>query len=504
MTEKFPNIILIVMDTVRVDHLSSYGYHLKTSPNIDKIAEQGVLFENAFSTATWSPPAHASIFTGKYPSYHKTLGTNLYLARDNVTIAEILKANGYSTMGITNCALLGAGTGFERGFQKFVEPSGYVSLELRKRARTLSIILDPLIHAPKDFARTLVFGPDGNNIRTNEIIKGFIKTRQVSGKPFFLFVNYFNCHAPYDPPRPFKEKFCDGFTEPRLYITELLWEKLLGKEREKIVNRNLDMTRLKYIASVNAEARFAFIAGGLQISEEEWEVIRSWYDGEIAYLDHCIGEITNFLCNEGLFENTLIIITADHGENFGEHGLAGHNFALYDSLLHVPLIMSCPSLIPKRKRLAQIVSIIDIFPTVLSLCNLDVKYDVQGKRLDPFEEREIHDFVCAECGATERTHGINSKIDKKLEEIEIEKGCKCIRNSTYKYILRRSTEELYDIRDDPREQTNIATRCPEMTRHLRRKLEQIVDISYFGPRKFLNANDKDKAMMKRLKALGYV
>lgn len=97
------------------------------------------------------------------------------------------------------------------------------------------------------------------------------------------------------------------------------------------------------------------MAGGLPISNSEWDIIKSWYDGEISYLDHCIGELVNFICDEGLFDNTLIVITADHGENLGEHELAGHHFCLYDTLLHVPLIMSYPQLLPKKTRISDIV-----------------------------------------------------------------------------------------------------------------------------------------------------
>ncbi len=504
MKHALPNIFLIVMDTVRADHLSSYGHHRRTSPNIDKIAEHGILFENAFSAGIWSPPSHASIFTGKYPSYHKTLGRNIYLARDNTTLAQILGANGYSTMGITNCGLLGRGTGFEKGFQRYVEPSRCLTRpkELDK-ADTLSMLLELLTHAPKDFVKTLVFGPDQYNSHTNEIIRDFIRSKKANKKPFFLFANYFNCHAPYDPPRPFKERFCNGFTEPKLFIMELLLERIFGKTRQRIPNKNLEIDKLKYIAAGASEARFRYMAKELQISENEWEVIRSWYDGEIAYLDYCIGELTNFLYNEGVFDNTLMILTADHGEDFGEHGLASHHFGLYDSLLHVPLIMSYPSLIPRKKRLPQIVSTIDILPTVLSLCNISVKDEIQGKRLDPFEKRKIHNFVCAECGESVTKLRFWEMFSSKLRSVD--RGSKCLRNEHLKYIFHpRGREELYDTVKDPLEENNIVHEHPDEARYLKRQLEKNLDITYFGPREsFRDANDRNE-MMKRLKALGYV
>lgn len=518
MKQKFPNIILIVMDTVRADHLSCYGYRRKTTPNIDKIAEQGVVFENAFSSATWSPPSHASIFTGKYPSYHKTLGRNVYLARDNTTLASILETHGYSTIGITNCSLVGLGTGFERGFQTFVEPRAYARAlpkELHKKASTLSMLLELFIHDPKKLVKTLVFGPDQHNTLTNEIIKGIVKTKQASKKPFFLFVNYFNCHAPYDPPRPFKERFCSGFTEPRLFIMEFALERILGKSGERILDRDLDIMKLKYIAGPS-EARFSYMASELQISEKEWEVIQSWYDGEIAYLDHCIHELINFVYNEGLDDSTVLIITADHGENFGQHGLAGHHFGLYDSVLHVPLIMSCPSLIPKKKRLTEIVSTIDILPTVMSLCNLSVKDEIQGENLDPFEERKIHDFVCAECGESVTRWALSfglrgsrvrserpDSISPKVRSMDI--GSKCIRNGEFKYILSADAkEELYDMVNDPTEENNILNEHPDKAGYLRRQLEKTLDAAYFGPKEISYDEKERTEIIDRLKALGYI
>lgn len=504
MSRISPNIILIVMDTARADHLSSYGYHRNTSPNMDKIAEQGVLFENAFSAAIWSPPSHASIFTGKYPSYHKTLGRNTYLAKVNTTLAEILGANGYSTMGITNCGLLGLGTGFEKGFQKYIEPSRYLTRPKQlDKADTLSMLLELLTHSPRDFVRTLVFGPDQYSSRTTEIIKGFIRGKQANKKPFFLFVNYFNCHAPYDPPRPFKGRFCKEFTEPRLYIMEFILERIFGKTRQRVPDKDLDIKKLKYIAAGASEARFRYMAKELQISEKEWEVIRSWYDGEIAYLDYCIGGLINFLRNEGIFDNTLIIITADHGEDFGEHGLASHHFGLYDSLLHVPLIMSHPSLIPRKKRLQQVVSTIDIFPTVLSLCNISAKDEIQGKRLDPFEKRKIHDFVCAECGESVTKLRPFEMFSSKLRSVD--RGSKCIRNAAFKYIFYPGgREELYHTVNDPLEENNIVHDRPDKAKYLKTQIERMLDIAYFGAKEpFRDEKDRNE-MMKRLRALGYV
>jgi arylsulfatase A-like enzyme len=201
------------------------------------------------------------------------------------------------------------------------------------------------------------------------------------------------------------------------------------------------------------------------------------------------------------------MITSDHGENFGEHGLAVHPLCVYDSLLHVPLIVSYPHLIPKGKRIANIVSTIDIFPTVMDVSNIKFENSIQGKSLYPFEDRKIHDFICAEYGGLfmrglggwkgKRPSGFKNKLGV------IDKSRKCIRTLNYKYILTKGEEELYNVRDDPYEQRNIVAEYPKMAKSLRIQLEKTVDISYFGPEEFPQANEKDREMLKRLKTLGY-
>ena len=491
--KKMPNIILVVMDTVRADHVSCYSHHRKTTPNIDRIAKHGVLYENAFTAAPWTPPSHASIFTGKYPSHHRTIGKNVRLNKENTSLTEILSRIGYRSIGITCCPILGLGSGFEKGFHEFIE---------LKPASLLDFKLEKLW--AKDYSRTLIYGPDKGTYQATEIIKNFLKKKYAKKAPFFLFINYFNAHIPYDPPRPFKKRFCSSFDQSRFYVEEFLLTKILGKTTERISNHDLDLKKLKWIAS--GGGGFSFAAGEISVSKTEWEIIKSWYDGEVAYIDYQIGNLVHFLQEKDIFDNTFLIVTSDHGENFGEHGLAGHPLCLYDSLLHIPLIISCPALIPKGKRISSLVSTVDIFPTLLDVLNIkNFRNEIQGRSLLPFEDRKIHDFICAEYGPL-RTGGfaglnawkISSTTKTKLAKID--KGCKCIRNLTYKYILWSDKEELYNIRDDPFEQVNISHECPEKAKLLKKKLENTVDVSYFGPEEFKERQE----VLDRLKALGYI
>jgi len=508
MVAQRPNVILIVMDTVRADHLSCYGYSRETTPCIDKIAEKGIIFENAFSAGIWSPPSHASIFTGKYPSYHGTLGRNVCLNKENTTLAEIFRRSNYKTIGITNCRLLWPGSGFERGFERFVLPSRTSFRSVKSKTEDLGFIFSSFVQGPRNFTRTLVNGPDSYTSYTNEIIKDFLGRHGLSS-PFFLFVNYFNCHAPYDPPRPFKGRFLDNFHEPSLFFSEFLLEKIFGSTGERIKNSNLDIKKLHYLASGSCKGRFSFMAKELEISKKEWEVIRSWYDGEIAYLDHCIGDIINYLHDTGLYDHTLIVITADHGESLGEHGLAGHHFGLYDSLLHIPLVVSYPMLTSGAERITEIVSSIDILPTILSACNINVNVDIQGESLWPLEEQRFHKFVCAECGEsvtkiqTNHFKRVFSRFSQRLEGIDV--GYKSIRDDIFKYIISaKGEEQLFDVSNDPSERENIIDEFPNKAKNLKRRMGELININYFGPMEIVGTESEKGRIIERLRSLGYI
>lgn len=491
-----PNVMLIVLDTVRADSLSCYGLRRKLTPNIDKMAHDGALYLNAFSTAPWTPPSHASIFTGKYPSYHKTMGKDVRFKEANTSLAEALSLNGFQTLGVTWCQILGRGSGFEKGFQQYID------------VKTPSVTKINLKGLPaKELIRTFVYGPDKGAYQATEAIKSFLRHSWNKKMPFFVFVNLFDAHTAYDPPRPYKERFSAARVhQTKTYLSQFLLQTIANRNVERLDDQTVDIHKLNWIAS--GGGGFSFAAKNTIISQKEWDIVKSWYEAEIAYLDHQIGNLISFLRNKGILENTLLVITSDHGENFGEHGLAVHPLCVYDSILHVPLIMSHPSLVPKSLKIESLCSTVDILPTVLDLAGIKCPSNIQGRTLRPFEEHRIHDFVCAEYGGL-HTRGfaglqawkLGADTKRKLTEIDV--GCKCIRTPTHKYILSEHSEELYNINEDPSEQTNIIKEHPETARSLKSQLEKAVDISYYGPKEF-SGKETDKEMERRLRALGYV
>ena len=416
-----PNILLIIMDAARADHLSCYGYCRKTTPNIDELANEGILFKNAFSAGAWTPPAVASLFTGKYPSEHGVMGypedvisgkgifgENLYLSRQNVTLAEILSAVGYKTLGLSHTPHVSRIRGFSRGFKHFIE---YYNKSL------LSFNSDSLYC----LAYNLIFGTDCRAVLVNRIIKKWLHKN--SKHRFFIYAHYCNPHAPYNPPWLWKRKF-------------------------KVNTKNLSL-RIKKLKDSKCNLGNYYMAKKINLSEKEFGVWKSWYDAEISYLDYRIGELIDFLRKLDVYDNTVVIITADHGECFGEHGLAYHGYGLYDELIHIPLIINAPNLIDKKRKISNLVSIIDILPTILDLCNIETNIKISGGNL--FHGRE---YIIAEKGKFKRLVRLFRKINPNFDPNIYIESKKCIRTERFKYILS-SKEELYDLKKDPHETQNI-------------------------------------------------
>ena len=193
-SEDKPNVILIVMDTARADHLSSYGYFRKTTPNIDKIAGEGILFENAIAASSWTLPSHASIFTGMYLSKHGVDSEHHYLEDKFYTIAEVMRLNRYKTFGYSNNTFISSGLNMTQGFDSFKSSNAGI---IRSHLTDFYLIKDVIRNI-----RNFLGMNDSGARETNEKVEKWIKDSRDSKKPFFLFINYMEAHLPYKPPRP--------------------------------------------------------------------------------------------------------------------------------------------------------------------------------------------------------------------------------------------------------------------------------------------------------------
>ena len=316
-----PNVVLLVVDTLRADRLSGYGYSRPTSPNMDQVGREGVTFDSAVATSSWTLPTHVSMLTGLAPHVHGAVKSDF--RHLSINLAEAMLARGYRTgAAAANLMWITRAHGFGAGFVHFDD--GFYSVE------------DVLMHTL--YGRSLLravrrrLGMGGEKRTAANVFHtalNWIGERQE--RPFFVLLNVMEPHSPYDPPPPWNNKF-SKIKNPRLI--------------------NIYPGRTGHPAN---------------LTPEELQGSRDAYDGTVANVDDEIGKLMAELKQRGLEENTLVILTADHGESLGDHGLQFHTNALYWELVHVPLIMRWPGHLPAGKRVSTTISMVSVPSTILEL-----------------------------------------------------------------------------------------------------------------------------------------
>lgn len=317
-----PNVVLVIIDTLRADHLSVYGYDRPTSPHIDELARQGVLFDDAISASSWTLPSHASMMTGTYPHVHRADTFKSVLPANLPTLASEFERDGYRTAAFSaNIYFFSRRHGFGPGFTHFGD-FFQSPAEALDRVHYINLIDQFLLrHHWTEYFFGRQTAADINRAALHWIDGGH--------RPFFLALNYLDVHDPYAPPQPWRHRFSKRM-DP-------------GGRIDAGINLFPHLTPAQMKDEVNA------------------------YDGGVAYADHEIGRLVAALSARGLLSNTLLVITSDHGEALGEHGLIDHANALYFPLIHVPLLFRWPGHIPAGIRVKRPISTRDIGATLLAL-----------------------------------------------------------------------------------------------------------------------------------------
>jgi arylsulfatase A-like enzyme len=460
--EERPNIILIVMDCARADHMSCYGYHRQTTPYLDELASKGVLYENAISPATWTLPTHWSLFTGLFLARHGVWNRDLALSPQYRTIAQILSEEGYDTAAFSNNPHVGGKNGFGRGFATFQElfriREHRTLLNLAKRA------------ANKMLLSAFKVKYDGA-YRTNRMIEKWLAGRLTPQQPFFFFVNYMDVHQPYQPPWPYRSRFMD--------------------ERVKT-------------ASKSAMADYIKSGGGrrssCRLSDWEIEVNVALYDAELTFLDSQLHSLFNYMERQGFLDNSLLIITSDHGHSLGEHSHIGHAPGwLHDTQARVPLILYGPHILPPAMRISQQVQLTDIVPTILALLGRkqdDGAHQLQGRSLLPEDLSSLdRSFTIIQAHYWEKGHR--------------ERELVAIRTDDYKYIWNKHGRDgLYHLKQDPSESHDLIEREPAKANELQARLREWLAAN--GPLEDKSQDyaalevELDEEVEERLRALGYI
>jgi len=455
----FPNILLIVMDATRTKNLSGYGYYRPTTPNLDRFAERCVLYETAISPGGWSLPGHASIFTGLYPSRHGAHEQHKYLSPEYPTMAELLRSYGYRTLAFCHNRYVGPATGLDRGFDGFNHNIGGVPRPLRKVARKI------------DSGAAILFGLHDSGARhTNRQIQAAMRQSQADERPFFMFVHYEEPHAPYRPPRKYN-----------CYLPE----NVSPKEATEV---NQD--------------QWQYFVDPTSMNEQDFEILTALYDAEITYLDARIAEVLNFLEELDILDQTMVIITADHGENIGDHRMMGHQYCLYDTLLHVPFIVHYPRGIATPGRISYQVQTLDILPTVLAMLgdtSSQVYHSLQGLNL---LSSTRHEFTIAEWERPDLT-----KFYQRFPDMDVsryDRSLKMIRADHHKYIWASDgRHELYDLQVDPDEARNVVAEYREIAKDLEQRLTEW-RASFEIATLLDEVPEFDKTVKERLRELGYL
>jgi arylsulfatase A-like enzyme len=330
-----PNILLIVMDTVRADAMSCYGLPLDATPTIDRLAREGATFVNATSPAPWTLPAHASLFTGLYPSEHGAHYGYLHLDDDVTTMAELLSALGYATAGFSKKTWLSREMGTLQGFREYRDFRLPAPRERLFVARLRASGRDATRGRPvrfKDAGGATIAAASADWIRAHASDPD---RASASAPPFFLFINFNEAHLPYLPQR----------------IDFLRFARRMPTEAA--LASNFDS--------------MLYIAGMTRLAAQDLALLASLYAGEIAYVDRQIAHVVAALEETGQLDDTIVIITSDHGENIGEHGLMGHVLCVYDTLLRIPLVIRYPGRFRAGALDERLVQLTDLLPTLVDI-----------------------------------------------------------------------------------------------------------------------------------------
>jgi arylsulfatase A-like enzyme len=403
-TARMPNVLLIVLDTVRAQSMSLYGYSRPTTPNLERLATQGTLFTRAIAPSSWTLPSHASMFTGRFP-HEYAYGWAVPVATRHPFLAEILYDAGYTTAGfVANTIYCGRQYGLQRGIVHYEDYRVTVGQALDYTsfgvAATDSLGLIERFGSYRNFGRK----------SAEQVNRDFLRWLSVeTRRPFFAFLNYFDAHDPYLPPASFGLQFANHV--PRGFVTEKLARDLTGE--------------------------------GLR-------ELRDAYDGSIAYLDHQLGTLFEGLAALGVLDDTVVVITSDHGEQFGEHHLIGHGNCLYRSLIHVPLLLLWPGQIPRALTVREPVGLTDVPATMIELAGIPRTTDLPGRSL----ARYWH-------GSTARPEAtVYSEVDVDwdVNGVPTLRGLyRSLVSSEYHYVIRPDgKEEIYSFDADLGEVTDLA------------------------------------------------
>lgn len=408
------NVLLITIDALRADHLGCYGYYRNTTPTIDYVAENALLFENTFSQAPCTRRSIQQLMTSSYVIKPGPLNNS------ETTLAELMKQSGYNTGAVIHNNNLGPASGLKRGFDHY------------KEYYTPDLFWNNSKRDEKNNAGEI----------TNHAIDWIEENQE---NKFFLWIHYFDPHDPYHPPDEF------------------------------------DMYSKNYSGKQNGHIRGTeyWLRNNTVMPEEDLKRVLDLYDGEITYADYNIGRVLEKISQLGLKNKTVVIITADHGESFGEHGIWTHCVDVYSAETRIPLVFYVPDV--AKRRIGKPAQLIDVPPTILSILG--------NKKADSFLGRDLTEYI----NPNDKSRGYSYTIWMSRDSVTTEKW-RLIND-------KRNKVELYDIEIDPEETVDFSDENPDVVENLELIRKNIK--SQVGDE--LNASEGyDEELVKKLREIGYL
>jgi arylsulfatase A-like enzyme len=426
-----PDVVLVVLDTVRARNVSSYGYARPTAPELDALAREGALFLDATSPSTWSLPSHASLFTGRYPSSHGAHAEHRYLDRRFPTLAEVLAARGYATYCFTANAWISDGLGLTRGF-------AWQDTSLRQRGG--AALGFSFAHRLLD--RLGLQDTDKGGATVAASFEAWARARPASdGRPAFAFLNFIEAHFPYHQlPRDALFRFTDrAYGELRSISLDLLGQQMGGEGRPV---------------------------------EEAGGPARDMYDGGVAHSSRLLSRVVEALRARGTLDRTVLVVLADHGEILGERGgFFGHGPSLYQETVGVPLLVRYPPRVPAGLRVAEPVTTLGVFATVLDLAGIEPPPTLQAGSLVPLLAggpaaaggpilAELHDLST-----------MGEFAERPDPQMRGQRRYRLLREGPIKLVATSRGEHfLYDLAADPGETRDLAGERPELLARMQVRL----------------------------------
>jgi arylsulfatase A-like enzyme len=515
MTSK-PNVLFIILDTQRRDHLSLYGYERETSPRLDNFAQGATIFERAIAPAQWTIPAHGSLFTGVYPTTHQLTQAFQRLSGVHPTLAEILRVADYKTVAFCNNPLLGVlDHDLRRGFDEFYNYAG--ASPNRPRDQQRPAIMRRLTdefrrlaqHVINQFATSdVLFRAATNPLvvpiwsrlgsftghtehSVNDLIDYWAQ-HSASGddRPLFAFLNLMGTHTPYRPPANYVDQIA--------------------------LDLRHDRQSRQFITRFNASAAQWLSPNETPLADWQRYALDSYYDAEIAHQDVHLGRLLDYMKRSGALDDTLVIIVADHGEGHGDHDYMGHSFVVFQELVHVPLIIHYPERFPAGKRVTTNISTRRLFHTILDVAQVtpplaedDPNADVEGLSLlaslngKPDTERGI-----AYAEAIPPLTMLNLlKHDKQhmIEQRRLMHVRRGVYQDDYKLALvGDEVESLYNVAHDPAEAHDVAADHPQVAGDLQDKITAFVTTATDQRRDSVQQSELSDSVLENLRALGYI